>query len=86
MRCFTILTITFLNQYTHTHIHINTQTITHIFRLLRIHLLGLLQKQAWLQETVPTASRTLLQKREEKLQIIKTTVGEDTYQKYFDFW
>lgn len=62
-----------------------THKHTHIFRLLRIHLLGLLQKQAWLQETVPTASRTLLQKREEKLQNITTNVGEETYLKYFDF-
>lgn len=54
-----------------------------IFGLLRINFLGLLQKQAWLQETVPTASRTLLQKREK--QNIKTTVGEKPYQKYFHF-
>ena len=65
--------------------HSHTHTHTHVFRLLRIHSLGLFLKQAWLQETVPTASRTLLQKREEKLQNIKTRVGEETYLKYFDF-
>lgn len=67
-----------------TNILINTRAYTHtdtqMFRLLRIHLLGLLWKQAWLQETVPTASRTLLQKKE-KLQNIKITVGETTYLK-----
>lgn len=40
---------------------------------------GTVTKTGMASETVPTASRTFLQKRKEKLQNIKTSGGEGTY-------